>query len=46
MVSRSINEISEMAHDIQNGAQQSSIAAEELARIAERANTMVSRFKL
>ena len=46
MVSRSINEISEMAHDIQNGAQQSSIAAEKLAKIAERANTMVSRFKL
>lgn len=45
-VSRSINEISEMAHDIQNGAQQSSIAADELARIADKANTMVSRFKL
>ncbi|MBF7073244.1 methyl-accepting chemotaxis protein [Glaciecola sp. MH2013] len=46
LVSKSINEISEMAHDIQNGASQSSAAAEELAKIADKANTMVSRFKL
>ncbi|MGJ8674545.1 MAG: methyl-accepting chemotaxis protein [Pseudoalteromonas sp.] len=45
-VSASINQISEMAHDVENGAKQSTIAANELAKIATRSNEMVSRFKI
>jgi methyl-accepting chemotaxis protein len=45
-VSQSINYISEMASDVESGAQESSRSANELAEIAERANSMVSRFKV
>ena len=43
-VSASVSQISEMSHDVENGAKQSKIAADELAKIASRSNEMVSRF--
>jgi methyl-accepting chemotaxis protein len=45
-VSESVSQISEMAHDVENGAKQSTIAANELAKIATRSSEMVSRFKV
>lgn len=45
-VSASVNHISEMSHDVESGAKQSSDSANELERIATRTNKMVGRFKV
>ncbi len=43
-VSGNVGQINEMAHDVEVGAKQTSEAASELARIANRSSELVSRF--
>ncbi len=45
-VSQNVNSINEMAHDVEVGARQTSEAAAELSRIANRASELVGRFKV
>ncbi len=45
-VSGNVGQINEMAHDVEVGARQTSEAASELARIANRASELVGRFKV
>jgi methyl-accepting chemotaxis protein len=45
-VAMSVSSINDMAHEVQLGASQSSVAAEELARIAAHTQELVARFKV
>ena len=45
-VSSNVGQINEMAHDVEVGARQTSEAAADLARIANRASELVGRFKV
>lgn len=45
-VSGNVGQINEMAHDVEVGARQTSEAAGELARIANRASELVGRFRV